>query len=235
MRTRSSTMKNIKPQLNMYLSLAFVLFSACSPIKKDQVKDKDKDLNEQKFVAKDLKNQPLEFVLREKYIRADLVCSLWSQPSQSVDTNLSANDTNFINIQSTLASSATLTLSANIGDGLHFSMTKITINSVHIVDQVIARDFIGQMFLIEYTPVLKLTIEHAGYNMFSKDDKPNRFKIDTPLLNAYEKLLFIPVNTSFKSGSNLNNEVFFTDFIKCEFKTDVFSPYLDQFDKVENP
>lgn len=211
-----------------------LMFSSCSPIQKEQKNKKPDDLTEQKFIAKDLKNQPLDYVLAEKYTKAALVCTLWSQAGQVIDTSLPANDQNTINIKMTQSGSATLTLSSNISGGLHAVNTKLTINTVHIFEQIKTRDLSGLGYLIQFTPVIRASAEYSGYNLFSNgNDKPLLFKGKIPDIRVFEKIRIIALDSKVKPAANdrelVGSADGYSDLIQCELKTEVLSPYLDQF------
>lgn len=209
--------------LRYIVSFAIALvFVACAKNNKASISPENP---ETKLADVNLDGKSTENILKTKYNKAILICSLWLQFGTELNRSNNPNDTFSFDLLKGEINNDTLKLS---GKTQSFSSDiKIQIKQLAI-EHVNHTDVDGTVYRMKYTPVVRLEIVNQVYKgsenglIFSGNGVGKRI--------IYEKIKDKSLDESFSTPGDIRS---YFNYIECIIDTDIKSEYRDQF-VVEN-
>ena len=190
--------------------------------------------NGNELQQQDLIGMSLPEILAMKYVRAELVCNLWSMLASDLDLNRIPNNTYRLNLKLPYRLPFTMVLrSATRGVGqdqfreLHQTDVRITVYKINPLQQLTySNDQTGLIYQFQYSPAISFSIDAVARTQRSEGQLVDRY--NNPEDTLYEKINWPVVQLeSYAIPNDFNLKTF--DYASCQLETDIRPEYSYQF------
>ncbi len=219
--------------INLSVFVCILLLAGCGKKNSSNNNGDSKVVIQENDIVKvtDLSDKSTSDILKLKYDKAVLNCSLWSQNSKNINLNIAPNDSVFLDLKKDTEFPQVLEMSTSIQN----HQIKVTLEVTELSHNINLNhtDSQGNIITTQYSPFVKINYSNVSHTFFN--DKVNTSGGGSAARIIYERIQDIPLNQSSNVQLVEDNGVFIdngpiNDYVKCTIDTEIKSEFSNQFE-----